>query len=145
MEKLEVLYSDYKITCEYLYKLRTYFRVPFFFPIYLFIFGRAVCTAASGGVGATLQLRCVGFSVSGVSCCEASSRVHWLRKLLLMGSTVEAHRLSCLLARGIFPDQGLNWCPWHSKVLNHWTTREALKRLTVIDLPSGRMNLVLER
>ena len=36
MEKLEVLYSDYKITCEYLYKLRTYFRVPFFFPIYLF-------------------------------------------------------------------------------------------------------------
>ena len=32
------------------------------------------------------------------------------------GSKHVAHRLSCSMARGIFPDQGLNLCPLHCKV-----------------------------
>ena len=44
-----------------------------------------------------------------------------------LGSVVMAHRLSCPLARGIFPDQGSNPCPRIRRwILNHWTTREVL-------------------
>ena len=32
------------------------------------------------------------------------------------GSVAVVHRLSCLTARGIFPDQGLNLCPLHWQV-----------------------------
>ena len=54
------------------------------------------------------------------------SRERRLQQLLHVGSVVVAHRLSCPLACGIFPDQGLNLCPLHCKViLNHWTTKEA--------------------
>ena len=42
-----------------------------------------------------------------------------------MGPAVVAHRVSCSVACGIFPDQGLNPCPLHCKVKSyHWTTRE---------------------
>ena len=33
----------------------------------------------------------------------------------VQASAAVLHRLSCPLARGIFPDQGLNWCPLHCK------------------------------
>ena len=33
--------------------------------------------------------------------------------LRCMGSVVVAHTLSCLVACGIFPDQGSNLCPLH--------------------------------
>ena len=73
----------------------------------------------------------MGFSVKWLLLLQSmGSRVHWLQKLLFMGSVFEAHRLSCLLACGIFPDQGLKWCYLHWKVLKHRTTRETLKRLT---------------
>ena len=36
-----------------------------------------------------------------------------MRGLQSEGSVVEAHRLSCLAACGIFLDQGLNLCPLH--------------------------------
>ena len=44
----------------------------------------------------------------------ASSYRGWA--LGLVGSVVVVHGLSCAGAYGIFPDQGLNWCPLHWKV-----------------------------
>ena len=35
------------------------------------------------------------------------------------GSVVVAHGLNCSVACGIFPDQGLNPCPWHWQVDSH--------------------------
>ena len=47
------------------------------------------------------------FSHSGsFSCCEALALGMWT-------SVVVAHGLHCLVACGIFPDQGSNWCPLH--------------------------------
>ena len=45
---------------------------------------------------------------SGFSCCGAPAlgTQH-------MGSVVVEHGLSCFVACGIFPDQGLNLCPLH--------------------------------
>ena len=49
-------------------------------------------------------------------------------RLEIMGSVVVAHRFSCPMACGIFPDQGLTGIPgiaeWSP---NQWTTREAPK------------------
>ena len=46
-----------------------------------------------------------------------------LQKLQHVGSVVVEHGLSCSMARGIFPDQGLNLYPLHwkadSSTLNH--------------------------
>ena len=46
-----------------------------------------------------------------------------LQKLQHVGSVVVEHGLSCSMARGIFPDQGLNPYPLHwkadSSTLNH--------------------------
>ena len=45
--------------------------------------------------------------------------IHWFTfgclrsELQCVGSVVVAHRLSCLAACGIFPDQGLNLYPLH--------------------------------
>ena len=60
---------------------------------------------------------CVGFSscgaqvshCGGFSCCGA-----WA--LGTQASVVVAHGLSCSVACGIFPDQGLNPCPLHWQV-----------------------------
>ena len=45
------------------------------------------------------------------------------------GSVVVVHGLSCSVACGIFPDQGLNRCPLHGLsgrwTLSRWSTREA--------------------
>ena len=54
--------------------------------------------------GATLSLRC-----SAPSCCGFSDCGAWA--LGTQASVVEAHRLSCPMARGLFLDQGSNMCP----------------------------------
>ena len=41
------------------------------------------------------------------------------------------HRLSCLVACGIFQGQGSNWCPC---ILNHCSTREAQKCVILNEL-----------
>ena len=52
------------------------------------------------------SLRCEGFHCSGFSCCGAQT-------LGARASVVVAHGLSCSVACGIFPDQGLNPHPLH--------------------------------
>ena len=54
---------------------------------------------------------CCGARASGrggFSCCRAQALGH-------LGSVAVVHRLSCPVARGIFPDQRLNPCPPHSQ------------------------------
>ena len=103
----------------------------------------------SGGYS---SLRCAGFSLQsmgsrrvGFSSCStwaqqlwhAGPRAHrlqqlWhagsavvLRELQSTGSVVVVHGLSCSVACGIFPEQGLNPCPLHQQeILNHCATRE---------------------
>ena len=52
-------------------------------------------------VGATLGLGALARIVGGFSCCRAQA------------SVVMVHGLSCSMACGIFPDQGLKPCPLH--------------------------------
>ena len=47
--------------------------------------------------------------------------VHRLSTCGSQASVLAAHGLSCLLAGGVFPDQGLDRGPLHCKV-DHWTT-----------------------
>ena len=66
--------------------------------------------------GAVCRLPLV--AVSGGSCLVAlhAFSLWWLLFLLSVGSwapVVVAHGLSCPMACGIFPDQGLNPCPLH--------------------------------
>ena len=56
----------------------------------------------------------------GFSCCRAWVPGHVRSAgaalgLQSAGSLAKAHGLSCPVACGIFPDQGLNWCPQHCK------------------------------
>ena len=85
----------------------------FFFLIY-FIFGYVgsllprvgfSLVAASGGYS---SLWCAGFS-----CCGAWALGAWASVVVARGSVVVAHGISCSVACGIFPDQGLNLCPLH--------------------------------
>ena len=69
---------------------------------------------------AVLGLRCSeqAFHHSGFSCCRAwavgtRTSVVVARGLQNAGSVVVAHRLSCSVACGIFPDQGSNPCSLH--------------------------------
>ena len=73
--------------------------------------GLCCCMFSSCGAWAS---RCGGFSCCGAQALGSTS------------SVVEAHRLSCPAACGIFPDQGLNPCPLQWETLNRWTTREVL-------------------
>ena len=71
-------------------------------------------------VGGPLWLGCSGFSSQ------------WLLLLWRVGSracmkpsVVVGHGRRCPVARGIFPDQGLNPCPLHWQAVSyHWTTGE---------------------
>ena len=54
--------------------------------------------------GATLRCGARASRCSGFSCCGA-------RALGMWASVVVAHRLSCSVACGIFPDQGSHPCP----------------------------------
>ena len=61
-----------------------------------------------------------------VWCTDFGGVVHGLRWLWHMGSVVAERMLSCSVACGIFPGQGLNPCMpcVDRESLNHWTTRE---------------------
>ena len=69
--------------------------------------------AASGGHSSS---RCAGLSLS-------RPLLLWSTSSRRAGSVVVAHRLSCSVACGIFPGQGLNLCPLHrqadSQPLHH--------------------------
>ena len=55
-----------------------------------------------------------------------------------MGLVVVARGLSCPVACGIFPDQGLNLCPPHWQVESHpLYTREVQRRILLLDLEDG--------
>ena len=78
-------------------------------------YGGLSCGARAG----EQYLRCTGsvlaahrlqyLRLTGFSTCSAQA------------SVLAAHGLSCLLAGGVFPDQGLDRGPLHCKV-DHWTT-----------------------
>ena len=59
--------------------------------------------AASGGHSSS---RCAGLSLSRPLLLQSTDSKH-------AGSVVVAHRPSCSVACGIFPDQGSNLCPLH--------------------------------
>ena len=96
----------------------------FFYLLFLFLavldlhrcpqaFFRLLTVEAShcGARAGEQYLRCTGSVL-------AAHRLQYLRRT---GSVVVAHGLSCLLAGGVFPDQGLDRGPLHCKV-DHWTT-----------------------
>ena len=79
---------------------KKYLFIYYFWPCWVFTAARWLSLAV-----ATLQLPCTD---------------------LLWRLLVAEHRLSCLVACGICPDQGWNRCPLHWQEDNHWTTREFL-------------------
>ena len=84
-------------------------NVGFFCNIFIYLFLAALglhCARAfsSCGEGATLRCSARASHCGGFSCCGA-----WA--LGARASVVVAHRLSCSMACGIFPDKGLNPCP----------------------------------
>ena len=89
--------------------------------IYLFLaaLGLRCCKqvslfAVSGGYSSML---CAGFSLWWfLFVAEHRLQAHRLQQLWHEGSVVVAHRLSCSVACGIFPDQGSNPCPLHWQV-----------------------------
>ena len=63
-------------------------------------------------------------AVHRLSTCGSQASVLAVHRLSTCGSqasVLAAHGLSCLLAGGVFPDQGLDRGPLHCKV-DHWTT-----------------------
>ena len=84
-----------------------------------------------GEWGATLDCSvwtyCCGFSYCGVRAVWGvafSSCSSWVLEHRL---NCCAHRLSCSVARGVFPDQRLNrWSSIGRWILYHWATRKAL-------------------
>ena len=79
------------------------FKNVFIYLLVCWVFAAMHRLSRVAACGATLLMRCSGFS---------------LQRLLLpqqKGSVVVGHRLSCSAACGIFPDQGLNPCPLHSQ------------------------------
>ena len=74
---------------------------------------------------------------SGFSFCRAQSLDTWALVvaacgLSSVGSVVTAHRLCCLAACGIFPDQRSNPCPCTGRwILIQYTTRKVLHFLFI--------------
>ena len=99
----------------------------FFFNFYLFIYLFIGCIGSSLLCAGFLQLQRAGVTLrysarashcGGFSCCGARALGAWAsvvvaRGLQSAGSVIVAHRLSCSMACGIFPDQGSNPCPLH--------------------------------
>ena len=78
--------------------------------------------------GPSLVVTSVGCSLVAVQGCltGVASLVCGAWALRHVGSVAAAPRLSCSVARGIFPDQGSNPYPLYCKaILNHWATKEA--------------------
>ena len=68
-------------------------------------------------MGASLPLECMGFLLLRLLLllCTGSG-AYGLQQLQPMGSVVVAHRLSCPITCGIFPDQRQNPCHLHQQV-----------------------------
>ena len=101
---------------------------PVIFLKQFFLFKKKICLFISGCVGSALlpvgflQLRRAGatlLAVCGLLIVVASLvgepglQARGLQQLWHVGLVVVAHRLSCSVACGIFPDQGSNPCPLH--------------------------------
>ena len=80
----------------------------YFWLCWVFVAVRAFST---GGAGATLQLRCLGFPCRGAQALDM-----WAQDLQRMGSAVAVRGLTCSTAWGVFPDEGSNLCPLHWQV-----------------------------
>ena len=80
--------------------------------IYLFIFGYVGSVLLRTGAAHRLSLVAASRGYSLLRCAGFSSP--WLVFVAEHGRAGRvAHRLSCSVACGIFPDQGLNPCPLH--------------------------------
>ena len=97
----------------YLVKRRSSLSLSFFFFLSFFLFNYwlhwvffAAFRLSLWQTEATLHCGAQASHCSGFSCCRAQA-------LGARASEVVAHRLRCLVAYGIFLDQGLNPCPLH--------------------------------
>ena len=76
------------------------------------VLGLCCCTWAFSSCGAWAS-HCGGFCCCGARALGAQASVVVARRLESTGSVVVVHGLSCFVACGFFPDQGLNPCPLH--------------------------------
>ena len=70
---------------------------------------------------------CCGSHCSGFSCWGTRTVGAWASVVAALSSVFVTHGLSCSMACGILPDQGLNIYPFHWQVdsqLESWTTGE---------------------
>ena len=92
-----------------LIKIIFFFKEYFFVYLFLAVLGLCCYGGAFSGCqkwGYSLAVVHGLLTCHGFSCCRA-----WAGECV--GSVVVAHGLGCLVSRGIFWDQGLNWCPMH--------------------------------
>ena len=91
----------------------------FFFFFFLLIFG---CSGSSWLCRLPLVAMSMGYSLVVVCgllipvdslVAGHGLEAHRLQELQCQGAGVLVNRLSCSVARGIFPDQKSNWCPLH--------------------------------
>ena len=95
--------------------LLSFFFFNYFWLCWVFVAAlRLSLVAASGGYS---SLRCAGFSLRWLLLLwSTGSRHEGFSSCGARASVVVAHGLSCSVACGIFPDQGLNLCPLHWQV-----------------------------
>ena len=95
--------------------------------------------ARSGGYSSLL---CMGSTVCGLNSCGSQAIGHRL-------NGCGAHRLSCSLAYGIFPDQGLNPCLLHwgvdSKPFITLLTRDILRQQALVSTKKNQQYLKLSQ
>ena len=90
--------------------------VTVFICVFYFI-GCPQAFSSRGELEATLLCSSGAFHCGGFSFVEHGLWGSWASIVeARVGSVVVAHRLSCSVACGIFPDQGLNLYPLHCKV-----------------------------
>ena len=91
----------------------------FFSSPFLAVLGLCCCTwafSSCSGQGLLSSCSMWAFHCAGFSCGAHAGFSRCASWLWSMGSVVVAHRLSCPLAFGIFPNQGLNLCSLCCKV-----------------------------
>ena len=102
------LYAYHALTCILFFSIYFIYFIDYMEPSFLCLgFGCGKWVLLSSCGVQTCHFR------SGFSCCGA-----WL--LEHMSSVVVAHRLSCSVACGIFPDHGLKQCSLHHRVDSSW-------------------------
>ena len=112
----------------YLFQLHSFIYIYIFIYLFLAVLGLRCCMRAfssCGERGPTLRCSAQASHCGGFSCCGAQALGVWASVVVAHGlsscgsqalecrlSSV-AHRLSCSMECGIFPDQGSNLCPLH--------------------------------